>query len=127
MDGPRGIQLDGTAVTLAQRAEEATRGMCCQTYGRHGIGSSAEVHQVLGSLTEIVESLASSLPALTAWLERQLWSGTLLDAPDNATFDDLIESMHATATALARARLVGAQLGEELNTARNASQGLVRP
>lgn len=127
MDVPRNSELDAAATDLAARAERATHGLYHRTCGHGGVEGPAEVYQVLGSLKLLVNSLSRSLPEMSRWLEQKMWSGELACAEDEAGFDRLTGSVYDATAALARAHLVSAQLGQELEMAQMASRDLSTP
>ncbi|HEU5471500.1 MAG TPA: hypothetical protein VFV67_12670 [Actinophytocola sp.] len=130
MELHRTTETDDTAAELAERARQATLSLYLRAAGLHGsagIGSTAEVAQVLASMKALVDNVVRSLPELSAWLEQQLFAGTLPTGPGEATFECITRSMRDASAALARARNVGAQLGRDLETAQVASRNLVSP
>lgn len=128
MEVRRTTEVDNTAAGLAERARQATLSLYLRTAGltdTGGIGSAAEVCQVLASVKALVDNVVRSLPELSAWLEQQLFAGTL--PPGNAGFEEITLSMRDAVAALVRARNVGAQLGRDLETAQVASKVLITP
>ncbi|HET9138177.1 hypothetical protein [Actinophytocola sp.] len=130
MDVRRNSEVDDTAAGLAEQARQAMLSLYLRSAGMNGtdgIGTAAEVCQVLASMKALVENLVRSLPEFAALLERDLLGGTLPGTTSGVAFDGLTRSMRDAAAALARARNVGAQLGRDLESAQVASRGLVSP
>lgn len=130
MDVPRNSDLDAAATDLAAQAERATHDLYHRTCGDECVDGPADVYQVLGSLKLLVNSLSRSLPEMSRWLEQKMWSGELgrADSTDSeVNFDRLTDSVFDATTALARAHLISAQLGQELEMAEAASRQLARP
>ncbi|GAA5152510.1 hypothetical protein [Amycolatopsis dongchuanensis] len=121
---PNGGAEATAATTFAARAQEATRHLYRQTSGldgQGGIGSTAEVSEVLASLRLLAENVGRSLPELGAWLEQHMCSG---DLPPRG-FDAITRSVFDAASALARAQNLIMQLGQELGAAEVASRELL--
>ncbi|SFB48575.1 hypothetical protein SAMN05216266_113164 [Amycolatopsis marina] len=127
MDVPQNSDLDAAAADLAAQAERATHGLYHRTCGEECVDGPAEVYHVLGSLKLLVNSLSRSLPEMSRWLEQKMWSGELGDEDSEVSFERLASSVFDATTALARAHLVSAQLGQELEMAETASRQLASP
>lgn len=127
--GPTGSNDgDRTPAQLAARAEEAARTLYMRTSGTvdaDSLANPGEMHEVLGSLKFVIESLTRCLPELGAWLEQRMWSGRLGHA-DDISYDALTESIFEVASALARAHRMSSALGRELHTAQAASGYLTK-
>ncbi|GHF47513.1 hypothetical protein FHX82_001438 [Amycolatopsis bartoniae] len=124
MDASPDGGTEAAATTFAARAQEATRNLYRQASGLDGgggLGSAAEVSEVLASLRLLTENVGRSLPELGAWLERRMCAG---DLPQRE-FDAITRSVFDAASALARAQNLTMQLSQELGAAEVASRELM--
>jgi hypothetical protein len=119
MDVTPNSRVDAPATILAARAREATYGLYRRTAGG-GIGTAAEVSEVLAALRQVTDNVSRCLPELTMWLEQRMCSGGL----PGPGFDAVTRSVFDAASALARAQDLGIQLGVEVGTAEAASREL---
>ncbi|NIJ13382.1 hypothetical protein FHU38_003726 [Saccharomonospora amisosensis] len=122
--------VDDTPAELAARAEEAARALYLRTSSTvdaDSLASAGEMHEVLGSLKLVVESITRCLPELGIWLEERLWTGTLGgESPAAAGYDELTESIFEVTSALSRAHRMSSALGRELQVAQTASVDLAK-
>ena len=117
-DGPHSPELTAAAAT---RAAEMVRFLnYASAPGSGGLGSPADVYDLLGSITVAVERLPQLLGQLQAFLDAQLASGRIGDDRGR----DPVPLAWNAAAHLAGAQARAAEVTAELRAARNAIASL---